>query len=124
MTSPFTREEQQRFFRSLPERRCYDVWGVFLEGYGVIGAAGLKNQDDSAAEYWGYIGEKQFWGAGLGRKLIAAVETKARVLGIVDLFLKVSRNNERAVSLYQKTGFNIDLAESSQTVLYMIKKHI
>ena len=124
MTPPFTREEQQRFFHSLPERSGYNVWGVSLAGYGVIGAAGLKNQSDSIAEYWGYIGERQLWGSGLGRKLIAAVESEARALGIIALFLKVARTNERAIALYMKMGFTVDVTESNEKVLHMVKKHI
>ena len=124
MTPYFTREEQQCFFQSLPERSGYDVWGVCLDGYGVVGAAGLKNQRDSVAEYWGYIGERQFWGAGLGRKLIAAVEAEARALGITALFLKVARTNERAIALYMKTGFTVDITESDENVLHMVKKNI
>ena len=122
MTLPFTREEQQQFFRSLSQRSGYDVWGVSLNGYGVIGAAGLKNQHNSIAEYWGYIGERQFWGGGLGRKLIAAVEEKARELGFLGLYLKVSRANERAIAIYLRSGFIVDPAESNESVLRMDKK--
>ena len=124
MTPHFTREEQRLFFESLPNRNGYHVWGVSLDGYGVIGAAGLKNQCDAVAEYWGYIGEKQFWGAGLGPQLIEAVEANARTFGIQELFLKVSRDNERALALYRKKDFPIDLAESNESVLHMVKKHI
>lgn len=124
MTPHFTKEQQQQFFQSLPSCSGYNVWGVALNGYGVIGAAGLKNQRGSMAEYWGYIGERQFWGKGLGRYLVAAVEQKARELGFSELDLKVSVSNDRAIALYVKTGFVVDHAESNEVVLRMVKKRL
>ena len=122
MTSPFSHAEQESFFRSLPTRQGYSIWGIWLADVGLIGAAGLKNQKDSVAEYWGYIGERDFWGNGLGRKLISAVEEKARLLQLSDLYLKVSATNTRAIRLYTKVGFVVDTAKCSDAVLYMFKK--
>lgn len=124
MTAPFSRAQQENFFHSLPTRDGYNIWGVSLAGVGLIGAAGLKNQQASAAEYWGYIGERSFWGKGLGYKLISAIEGKARQLQLSDLYLKVSATNTRAIRLYAKVGFTVDPAKSSDGYLYMSKMGI
>ena len=105
MTPHFTREDQRRFFEQLPFRKDYQIWGVALGRVELIGAAGVKNHRGSIAEYWGYIGEKRYWGSGFGRSLIAAIEREARELGFNDLDLVVSAKNTRAIALYEKVGF-------------------
>lgn len=107
LTPDFTREEQQRFFDSLPSRSDYRIWGVLLAGGEPIGAAGLKNTAGGSAEYWGYIGEKHFWGRGLGGPMLAAVEAEARKLGLAELVLRVAADNVRAMRAYEKFGFQV-----------------
>lgn len=123
MAPTFSREDQQRFFENLRGRTDYLIWGVEFGGR-PIGAAGLKNHRCERAEYWGYIGEKQLWGYGLGRKMMARVETKASAAGFSSLDLKVSAHNSRAVSLYLSTGYEIDMDISSSETLHMKKEII
>ncbi len=124
MTPAFTREDQTTFFEQLPLRANYHIWGVLLDGAELIGAAGLKNHRGTCAEYWGYIGEKQYWGKGLGLGLFEAVEQKANQLGFSDLDLKVSVTNPRAISLYKKVGFEINPHTSTESCLQMVKRGI
>lgn len=124
MTPAFTRADQKTFFESLHLRSDYAVWGVALNNDEIVGAAGLKNFRGTMGEYWGYIGEKRYWNKGLGQSLIAAVETKARDAGLVDLDLQVSPTNLRAIALYKKAGFLIDSQNSKETRLRMVKKGI
>lgn len=105
MTPDFDRESQQRFFESLPDRHDYRIWGVTLVDGRPIGAAGLKHIDGRKAEYWGYIGEKDCWGQGLGGHLLGAIENQARSLGVRSLTLTVTAQNHRAVTLYRRSGF-------------------
>jgi RimJ/RimL family protein N-acetyltransferase len=123
MTPAFTREQQRAFFESLACRTNYHVWGVALDGK-PIGAAGLKNQRNELAEYWGYLGEKEYWGMGLGRELILLVEDKAMELGLSSLELKVSKKNLHAIRLYQSMGFVTDETMSNDYVLKMVKRSI
>ncbi len=44
-------------------------------------------------------------GRGLGRRLLQAVEERARVLGCCKLTLEVMENNRRALALYTASGF-------------------
>ena len=124
LTPKFTREDQKKFFASLLCRTDYRAWGVRLENSEIIGAAGLKNHRASVAEYWGYIGEKKYWGKGLGQLMVAAVESMAHKYGFTELDLKVGVDNERAISLYKKTGFVIDECGSNSEVLRMVKRGI
>jgi RimJ/RimL family protein N-acetyltransferase len=124
MTPAFTLGAQLKFFEQLPLRTGYHIWGVLLDGAELIGAAGLKNHRGSCAEYWGYIGEKHYWGKGLGLGLFEAVEQKAKQLGFSELDLKVSVANLRAISLYKKVGFLIDSHRSTEFCLHMVKQGI
>lgn len=106
MTPDFRREQQRAFFEGLPSRTGYHIWGVEVEGAGPIGAAGIKNVNGNTGEYWGYIGEKQFRGRGLGQAMLLRVEQKALELGLTRLTLLVLEKNEVAIAVYRKAHFS------------------
>jgi RimJ/RimL family protein N-acetyltransferase len=108
LTPDFDRADQRRFFDGLARRSDYLVWGVELSGQKPIGAAGLKHIRERRAEYWGYIGDKEHWGQGLGGQMLEAIEKKALELGIDQLYLTVGQVNTRAISLYLRHGFVAD----------------
>lgn len=123
MTPVFTREDQLRFFERLP-RTDYLIWSLVLDHTELIGVAGLKNHRGTLAEYWCYIGEKEYWSKGLGRGLVQAVEQKARECGFVDLDIKVSVSNPRSIALHEKTGYVVLPETSTETYLHMLKRGI
>ena len=124
MTPVFTREDQLRFFERLPHRTDYLIWSVILDNAELIGVAGLKNHRGLLAEYWGFIGEKRYWNRGLGLGLMQAVEQKAKELGFVDLDIKVTTSNPRAIVLYEKTGYLVLSKTSTGSCLHMVKRGI
>lgn len=103
-TGPITKESQLAFFKSLPGRNDYMIWGVKINNQ-KAGAAGIKHLDEVEGEYWGYIGQKEFWGKGYGTEMCEEIIAKARRMKLSLLRLKVLRNNVRAYSLYTKFGF-------------------
>lgn len=103
-------EDRLVWFESLPNRADYLIWGVEYNGH-PIGVSGLKKIANKQAEYWGYIGEKAFWGKGLGKNLMKEVITKAVELGLESIWLRVRKYNSRAISLYKRIGFIIDIDE-------------
>lgn len=98
------KEQQLAWFESLTNKEDYKIWGIQLEGQ-PVGACGLKHITSQDAEYWGYIGEKSLWGKGLGAEIISRMEAEARKIGIATLYLRVIKDNPRAIRLYQKCGF-------------------
>ena len=106
MTPDFTRDQQRSWFNRLPETKDYMIWGL-LCGDAPIGAAGLKHITAKDAEYWGYIGEREYWGTGLGGEMMQFAIEKAGALGLRGLYLTVHKDNVRAVALYAKAGFRI-----------------
>lgn len=104
MTPEFSREEQQAFFKNLPKRKDYFIKGVTYKEI-PIGACGLKNISGDQAELWLYIGDKEYWGKGLGEKIMLLLETEAVNLNIRKIYLKVLEENKAAIGLYEKLNY-------------------
>lgn len=104
LTSDFTRSEQLQFFQSIPNRNDFKIWGVKY-GNTPIGVVGLKNITSNDAEYFGYIGEKNYWGLGLFKYLLEHIVDKCITMRVSNLYLHVTLSNERAIKAYNKNGF-------------------
>ncbi|RYF82170.1 MAG: GNAT family N-acetyltransferase [Chitinophagaceae bacterium] len=104
LTPDFSKQDQQRFYESLCIRKDYWIKGIEEEGK-PVGAMGLKHITNRDAEYWGYIGERNYWGKGIGAFMIKQAKDKARQLSLSSIYLRVSSGNERAKRLYEKMGF-------------------
>ena len=112
-------EERLRWFELLSSRSDYRIWGIdYLMQ--PIGVCGLKHITDGQAEYWGYIGEKSFWGKGLGSCIMTEVLLKAQDLRLTRVYLRVRKYNLRAFRMYEKYGFSIDSEDSSVYCMSMI----
>ena len=118
LTPDITPESQQKWFDSLPFKNDYLIWGICIDGI-PAGACGLKNISAESAEYWGYIGEKQFWGNGAGSKILDFIFEEAIKRKIPAIGLRVWNGNQRAISLYKKFGFEII---ENQTELIVMRK--
>ena len=116
LTPDFTKEQQEKFYNGLPARKDYMIWGISLNGL-PIGACGLKHITVKGAEYWGYIGEKQYWGKGLGSQIISHCERMAQARRLTELYLHVGKNNVRARRLYEKCNFTLDGAPNGDVIV-------
>lgn len=103
-TPDFTRADQWNWFTSLKNKHDYLIFGILYEEK-PIGACGLKNISNGSAEYWGYIGEKDYWGRGIGKLILDEVIRVAKDLGVKRVWLRVVKNNTRAIKLYERVGF-------------------
>lgn len=115
-----TREMQQKWYEEMREDSTYVIWGIDWDGVR-IGACGIKHIDfiNKTGEYWGYIGEKQYWG-GKGHILMNMVIQKAQEVGLDKLCLFVLSNNERAFHLYESEGFVVESRNGDK--IYMSKQ--
>jgi RimJ/RimL family protein N-acetyltransferase len=116
MSPVITKEQQLAWFKSLNKRHDYLIWGIEVNKI-PAGAFGIKNFDAVNGEYWGYIGEKSFWGKGIGNWMIGQAIARARELGTKRLYLKVLQANSRAVGLYTRHNFVTYLIEND--ILWM-----
>jgi RimJ/RimL family protein N-acetyltransferase len=81
-TLVFTKEDQLVWYESLPTKKDYRVWGISITGE-KIGVVGLKKITKDSAEFFTYIGEKKYWGKGLGVQILSFAEEQARKLKLV-----------------------------------------
>lgn len=103
-TPNFSKKSQKEWFDNIPNNKDYLIWGVKYTTK-QIGACGLKKIKEGTAEYWGYIGEKEMWGKGIGEVMLQKCLKKAHNIQLKVIWLKVLEDNERAVRLYRKIGF-------------------
>lgn len=115
-SSDFTREDQINWYNNLVHINNYKIWGIKYDDF-PIGACGLKAISEFDAEYWGYIGEKQYWGMGFGNVILNLIEEKAEEMNLKSLWLRVSCNNLRAIRLYTKNGYIEELNENNLIIM-------
>ncbi|MGP6139394.1 MULTISPECIES: GNAT family N-acetyltransferase [unclassified Jeotgalibaca] len=75
----------------------------------LIGIASVGSNDKPKTKHVGEVGitvSKEFWGYGLGTALMEEVEIWAKESGVIRrLELTVHADNERAIALYEKMGY-------------------
>lgn len=111
MTPDFTKEQQEKFFNSLPGRTDYLIKGILYDSV-PVGACGMKNITEKDAEVWTYLGEKEFWGKGIGKEITKFLIQWAKDKGLESIYWKTYEWNERAKSLYIKSGCTIEKVEN------------
>lgn len=116
-TPDFTRESQQNWFNSLKYKKDYFIQGILYKDI-PIGVMGLKNITETQAEYWGYIGEIDFWGKGIGTIMMNFAIKKAKELNLEKIYLTVLEDNLRAKNLYKKFNFK-EINYSKDDLVYM-----
>ena len=119
-TPNISRESQQRWFSSLQNQSDYYIRGISFNNL-PIGACGLKHITAIDGEYWGYIGVKDYWGKGIGKQMIDHIESYARSLDLLYIYLNVRKDNERAIRLYLSKGYekiveNTDMIKMRKTL--------
>lgn len=106
-TPDFSKEDQLSFYNSLPQKNDYLIKGIELNNK-PIGVCGLKKITLEDAEYWGYIGEKEYWGKGMGKCIINYLIDIAKEKSLKSIYLHVIESNIRAIKLYVKIGFEVE----------------
>lgn len=117
MTPKFSKDQQIQWFNSINEHKDYLIWGIICEKL-PIGVCGLKNITENEGEYWGYIGEKSYWGKGIGKIIMNVVINKAKEIKLKKIYLKVNKLNYRAIKLYAKLNFTV--IDESDKIYIMI----
>ena len=117
-TPVVARDAQEAWFVGLPSRKDYAVWGIRADGE-PVGVCGIKHICGEEGEFFGYLGEKAYWGRGVGTRMMALTEEKARERSLKRLRLTVLNENERALGLYGKCGYRGD--RSDEKYMYMSK---
>jgi len=90
---------------------------VCFRGFSTFAARPLMNIHDLAVMS-GYRGQ------GVSRKLIGAVERKAREMGCCKLTLEVLEKNRRAISVYEAAGFTRPVYHDEAEVTFFLSKRL
>jgi RimJ/RimL family protein N-acetyltransferase len=123
-TPDFTKDQQYLWYKGLSRRDDYLVFGV-MEDSSPIGVVGLKNinKNKGQAEYFGYIGEKKYWGKGIGTLMMKKMEIIAKEkYNLSEIVLYVITENLRAIKLYRKMGYCQNESFDRYGKIFMIKK--
>lgn len=118
MTPLFSKYDQLKWYQSLEQKTDYYIWGITCNNL-PIGVCGIKNISDKSGEYWGYIGEKLYWGLGIGKWIMTSMKNEAIALGLSQLVLSVNISNKRAINLYKDSGFIADRVVDSVLNMYI-----
>ena len=82
-----------------------------------IGNTYLNIISESSAEFSIFIGEKAYWGKGIGRKATQlTLEYATKVLKIRKIILRVKAGNIKARRAYEKAGFQI-MSQKDEDIL-------
>jgi len=119
-TRSFSKEDQKIWFERIKEAKDYLIWGIEVDAV-KIGACGVKHITNVDCEYWGYIGEKEYIGRGIGSRILMEMENEAKKLKVKSIWLKVVSDNKRAINLYNKRKF---ILESEKDNLLFMRKEL
>jgi len=100
-------EEGANHFRLDPEEVA-DGRGAFLvaaRAGRLLGCGAVRRIEERTGEIKRMFVRPEQRGKGLGRALLAALETEARALGIVRLVLETGARQPEAIALYTGAGF-------------------
>ena len=103
----FDREAQRTWWRGLPDRTDYAVWGIAYNGV-PVGALGLKDIGVAeGGEYFMYIGDPAYWGCGISAWAFDEIVGVARDLGLRYVYGITGKDNPRALHVNFRHGFRV-----------------
>ncbi len=107
MTNAVTPEAQRDWWRELPHRDDYAVWGIEYDGV-PVGVMGIKHIGvNDGAEYFMYIGDRAYWGRGIATWAFAEVVAEVRARGLRYLYGVIGKHNERSLAVHTREGFAV-----------------
>ena len=105
---PMTREAEEDWYRRTSTGGAFLFTIYALHSLQPIGNTGLHDVDHfhRTAEFGILIGEKEFWGQGLGTETARLMlEYGFTILGLKNIMLTVYGYNQRGIGAYTRAGF-------------------
>ncbi|NLL78802.1 MAG: GNAT family N-acetyltransferase [Clostridiales bacterium] len=103
-----TQESERKFLKILEEGEMTLMLGAFESGELAATVSLIPISALSKMKHRGGLGisvKKRFWGRGIGNLLLQVILAEAKWAGYEQVELEVVSENERAVRLYEKSGF-------------------
>jgi len=83
-----------------------------------IGNTQLTSITNDSAEFHIFIGEKKYWGMGIAKKALQLIIQYAfEELKLKYIYLKVNKNNIRAIKVYIDSGFYIVSEDNTNLIM-------
>lgn len=102
-------EEEKKYFESFTDK---NFMLVALVDNKIVGSCSLRtNESRMRLKHIGVLGItilKDYWGIGIGKSLILSAIEKGKKSGLTRIELLTRVDNEKAISLYKKLGFEIE----------------
>lgn len=104
LTPDLDRESQRVWFQNLKKKNDYYIRSVWLNEE-PIGACGVKNITYTDGEVWYYIGEKNYWGKGVGTQMMQSLIEYARSQNLKSVYAKLHETNAGSYKLCERFDF-------------------
>lgn len=121
-TPDFTKEQQQKWFLSLKDKKDYVISGI-LYNKQKVGALGLKNITATSTETFLYIGEKEHWDKGFAHAAFQWSVKKAKELQLQKICAVVVKSNTRVIKVNKLIGYKI-IEEKSDSEKVVMEYHL
>lgn len=102
--APMGDEEIQKQVAKMASDKNVRHWLIEVDDK-IVGHINLNKINSKTAELQIVIGEKEYWGKGIGFEAIIKVLDQAKSFGYKKILVEVRPDNIRAINLYQKAGF-------------------
>lgn len=105
-----TFEQQKRFLSSLKRSTSHLYLVAVIDG-AIVGSLSLHRGKRPRTAHEGEFGmsvRKSHWGQGIGSRLMTRMITWCRTNGVTKINLRVRTDNQRAMSLYLRHGFEFE----------------
>lgn len=102
--TPMADEEIKKQIREMANDKSAHHWMICVDGK-IVGHINLNRIDNKKAEMQIVIGEKEYWGKGIGEQAGTQVIQEAKNLSFNKIYIEVRPENSRAISLYENLGF-------------------
>lgn len=91
-----------------------DLYYIILFNNKIIGYGILRGMDEGyETPSLGIAIDKDYSGKGLGSLLMSFLETSARLHGYTKMRLRVNKDNQKAISLYEKLGYSFTISDEN-----------
>lgn len=101
-----TVDAQKKWHEKLLNDKTQLIFAIEVDGI-YVGNVGLKNIDflNKKAEFYIFIGNKEYWGKGIGTIASGEFLNNIKKLKLHKIYLHVDVSNITAIKLYKKVGF-------------------
>lgn len=109
-------ETKENWFGNLKYKKDYFIRSVWC-GNEPIGVVGLKHITPNDAEYFIYIGEKEYWGKRIGTEMLKYILDFGRSISLSSVYGEILKENTNSIKLANRFGFKYEKEKNDNTII-------